>query len=245
MDSVQPSKEKPAMKPIQIHPVSALGCVAVLGAFSMVQKGVSNSGPLNPAPTGETTLTPEQEEILSHVSIVYLDDGQGGLAKTLRFHDVNVQIVNGLGATNGYPTDPTSISPGFTQTNGLGNLIVGYNEPADLFHTGSHNIVVGNYHTYSSFGGLVVGTRNTISGAYSSVTGGLSNTASGLFSSVSGGGENQASGFRCSVSGGVGNVASGRTDSVSGGSNNTAAAVNSTVSGGCNNSTTATCEHIP
>ena len=52
------------------------------------------------------TLTPEQAEILSHLSIVYLDDGQGSTTKTIRISDVNVQIVNGLGVTNGFPPDP-------------------------------------------------------------------------------------------------------------------------------------------
>ena len=59
-------------------------------------------------------LTPEQAEILGHISIVYLDDGQGGQAKTIRLTGVNVQVVNGLDDT--------------TATNGLGNLIVGYHE---------------------------------------------------------------------------------------------------------------------
>ncbi|MBT3432589.1 MAG: hypothetical protein HN435_01620, partial [Nitrospinaceae bacterium] len=39
--------------------------------------------------------------------------------------------------------------------NGLGNLIVGYDENSSNIKTGSHNIVVGPYHTYSSYGGLV------------------------------------------------------------------------------------------
>ncbi len=68
-------------------------------------------------------LTPEQEEILSHMSIEFLDDGQGGMAKTIRFTRVNVQIVNGLGTTNGLPGDdanPIGI------TNGVGNLVIGY-----------------------------------------------------------------------------------------------------------------------
>ncbi len=93
------------------------------------------------------TLTPEQAEILSHQSIVYLDDGQGGTVKTLRISGINVQVVNGLDATNGYPTDPDSIDLMETQTNGLGNLLVGYNEignPNGDDRTGSHNIVVGH-----------------------------------------------------------------------------------------------------
>ena len=66
-------------------------------------------------------LTPEQEEILSLMSIEFLDDGQGGTAKTFRLTGVNLQVVNGLGATNGIPGDPEST---FGTVNGLGNLIV-------------------------------------------------------------------------------------------------------------------------
>src|SRR5215470_8084177 len=74
--------------------------------------------------------------------------------------------------------------------NGLGNLIIGYNEdtigtPND--RTGSHNLVVGKEHAYSSYGGFVTGLRNTISGSYASVSGGEVNTASAHATSVSGG----------------------------------------------------------
>ena len=187
----------------------------------------------------------EQAEILGHMSIVQLPvDNDGNTAKTIRFTGVNVQIVNGLGATNGNPDDPNSlgrVGEPPTSTNALGNLIVGYNEerprPDNLIdiRTGSHNIVVGQRHNYSSFGGLVGGRSNTISGAYSSVSGGSSNEASGFHSSVSGGTSNTASGHWSSVSGGVGNTASGPESSVSGGGRNTASGVASSVSGGDRN----------
>ena len=89
------------------------------------------------------------------MSIVYLDDGHGGTVKTLRINAINVQIVNGLDSTNGYPTDPDSVDPVATVTNGLGNLIVGYNElgnPAGDDRTGSHNVVIGHGNSFSSFG---------------------------------------------------------------------------------------------
>ena len=38
-----------------------------------------------------------------HLSLVDVDDGQGKKVRTLRITGVNVQIVNGLGATNGNP----------------------------------------------------------------------------------------------------------------------------------------------
>ncbi len=155
----------------------------------------------------------------------------------------HVQIVNGLGATNGFPDIPNSVDPAQTTTNGLGNLIVGYNEERVLrpgcvqnparFHcqdlrTGSHNIVDGALNNYTSFGGLVVGNLNTISGPYSSVSGGRNNRASGLSSSVSGGTSHTASGGGSSVSGGgglldgQGNTAEGDFSTVSGGRDVTA-----------------------
>ncbi len=77
-------------------------------------------------------LTQEQQEILGYFSIVQLPDGQGNTLTTIRVSDVNVQIVNGLGATNGNPNDPANLDPTQIFSNGLGNLIVGYDEPLPL-----------------------------------------------------------------------------------------------------------------
>jgi len=139
----------------------------------------------------------------------------------ITFSGVNVHVVNGTGTTNG-------------AVNGLGNLIVGYNELRGTGddRTGSHNIVVGVRQNYSSYGGLVSGDLNTISGVYASVSGGYGNTASGNYASVSGGLSNTASGFSASVSGGYYNTASDYYASVSGGYSNTASGFYSTVSGG-------------
>lgn len=94
------------------------------------------------------------------------------------FSGVNIQIVNGTGTTGG-------------KVNGNGNLIVGYNQPREgnrtTIRTGSHNIIIGDGHEYTSYGGFVAGLSNTISGSYSSVTGGLRNAANGDYSTVNGG----------------------------------------------------------
>jgi hypothetical protein len=145
-------------------------------------------------------------------------DGQ----PTVRFSNVNVQVVDGSGDTDG-------------AVNGRGNLIVGYNENSSDTRTGSHNLIVGDRHSYTSFGGVVFGSNNTISGTYASVTGGVGNTASGGSASVSGGNGNTASGGYASVSGGAANTASGSTASVSGGGNNTASGSSASVSGGFSN----------
>jgi hypothetical protein len=174
------------------------------------------------------------ERKLQHVTSVHGPDGFPELILT----GANLRIVNGLGRTNCGPLfDPIPGCP-----NGLGNLIVGYNEPREVegavldpIRTGSHNIVVGEGHDFSSFGGLVVGFFNTISGEFASVSGGSSNTASGLAAAVSGGFGNTASDDGASVSGGSGNTASEDGASVSGGFANTASGFGASVSGGESN----------
>jgi hypothetical protein len=159
----------------------------------------------------------------------------------------NLHLVNGLGSTGCF--DEQGLIPDCP--NGLGNLIVGYNElrtppepdgskaassePLNV-RTGSHNVVVGLLHNFSRFGGLVVGVSNTISGDFAAVSGGFSNVASGFSSSVSGGGSNQASGSSAVVSGGNFNTAGGEFAAVvSGGFDNTASGFSSSVSGGSGN----------
>ncbi len=174
-------------------------------------------------------------------------------SKTTKFTGCNVYIQSGSGHT----------SDNYTPT-GLGNLTVGYNEERGTgnVRTGSHNLILGDANNYSSFGGIVCGSNNTVSGYYASVTGGDYNTASGIVSSISGGGYNTASYDWCSISGGNGNsasasfaticggyyniatnnwatilggngnVASGTYASVLGGENNNAAGTGSTISGG-------------
>jgi hypothetical protein len=148
----------------------------------------------------------------------------------------NLHLVNGLGSTDCLDEqfEPIPDCP-----NGLGNLIVGYNEPrppdAETIRAGSHNVVVGQEHNFSRFGGLVVGAFNEISGDFASVSGGQRNTASGESSSVSGGGGNRASGERSSVSGGGVNQASGSRSFATGGFGNTASGESSSVIAGDTN----------
>jgi hypothetical protein len=144
----------------------------------------------------------------------------------------NVHIRSGSGATD----DQGGLL-------GAGNLIVGYNEEEPVLNwprTGSHNLVVGRWHGYSSYGGLVAGELNRIDGPASSVSGGISNVASGSHASVSGGSDNVASGEAASVSGGGANMASGPNASVSGGIDNTARGDHASVSGGMINTASGT-----
>lgn len=120
----------------------------------------------------------------------------------------NLHIESGSGKTNG-------------TVNGLGNLIIGYNElrGSGDNRTGSHNLIIGVRNNYRSYGGLVAGYGNEISAPYASVSGGGGNIASEWSSSVSGGHWNNASGLVSSVSGGDNNTASNFASSVSGGNN--------------------------
>ncbi|MGB7292377.1 MAG: hypothetical protein WBD99_09410 [Thermodesulfobacteriota bacterium] len=139
---------------------------------------------------------------------------QGVRGPNLIFEGVNVHIRNKRSST--------------TMVDGLGNLIIGYNEIGDeagLFYpppvrSGSHNLIVGSGHAYSSAGGFVAGYRNTIRNSFSTVTGGFLNVADGEYSSVSGGLLNIAGGEFSAVSGGMQNDTASFASSVAGGSYN-------------------------
>lgn len=123
------------------------------------------------------------QDVLPHLSAEELPvNGSGDTARTIRFTGVNVQVVNGLGATNGNELDPFTADPDMTSVDGTGNLIVGYlgSRIADNGfddRSGSHNLVVGDLHNFSSYGGFVSGQANTISGPYSAVSGGSFSSA--------------------------------------------------------------------
>jgi hypothetical protein len=185
---------------------------------------------------------------LQHNSVLALNNvlSYNASTKAATFTGANVFIVNGQGTT--------------ASANGVGNLVVGYNEPPNpppvFFCTdgqfldqascvaagdvwgntqrllGSHNVVVGKGHSFTRFGGLVVGNTSVINRDFASVSGGEFNIASGISSSVSGGQGNAATGQSSSISGGLGNVATGEISSVSGGGGNNATGQSSSISGG-------------
>jgi hypothetical protein len=164
-------------------------------------------------------FTPAKIAVLNAMALSS-DPSAGGTNTLLTISGVNVQIVNGLGSTE-------------TQ-NGLGNLVVGYNEPrgdGTDSRMGSHNIITGLQNNYASSGGIVGGYGNSLNGLEEFAVG-YFNTASGLASSVSGGESNTASGPYASVSGGYANAANAYCTSVSGGEYNTASGYAAMVSGG-------------
>lgn len=190
-------------------------------------------------------LESENAELRQYVSV-----GTQNGKPVVRFTGVNVQVVDGTGDTYGGPTDP--------QPNGLGNLILGYDEPrqagpflcsdgayttqvdcetnggtwAAIHKSGAHTLVVGGEHNYSQHGGVVLGSENTINSLAASVTGGRLNESTGLYTSVSAGTNNAASGLYASVNGGTDNTASGLAAAVSGGGSNQAIGLGAVASGG-------------
>jgi hypothetical protein len=84
---------------------------------------------------------------------------------TTIFEGTNVQILSGSGGTEG--------------TNGLGNLIIGYNEEGDFItyyervpnRTGSHNLIVGSNNEWTGFGSFVAGYLDIMNGNYCTLLG--------------------------------------------------------------------------
>ncbi len=144
-----------------------------------------------------------------------LSDGVG-TATELTLTGVNLHIVNGLGASDGNPGDPFDENNDAV-TNGLGNLIVGYNESSSNTRNGSHNLVLGIYNSYTGWGGLIAGAANEIDGGWSCVNGGDGNQADGEFSVVSGGHYNTSSSLCSTVSGGINDQATAYYSTSSGG----------------------------
>jgi hypothetical protein len=154
---------------------------------------------------------------------------------TLLFEGMNLQIVNGLGATDGDTGDGPEV-------NGLGNLVVGYDEvrgcggaicPANKY--GSHNLVIGADNMYTSYGSLVVGENNSAFAPYASVVGGYFNDATGWYSTVVGSAGNVAEGNWSSVLGAYTGTASGIHSTAVGGDDASASGGFSTVLGGNHN----------
>jgi len=101
----------------------------------------------------------------------------GMLGPHIIFTGANVHVRNGANAT--------------TTTNSLGNLVLGYNETAQgVARDGSHNLVSGQGNSFRSFGGLVFGTDNLISGQFATVLGGGQNKAIAPYSTVIGSQQN-------------------------------------------------------
>ena len=206
------------MNRLKKSPAAKLITLAAVLLLLVVGQSLATDDKQDQTVKGRIELLEAQVEDLQELLEHFTKDGDD-----VYIEGANLHVVNGLDETG--------------TKNGVGNIIIGYNEErtytgSENFRTGSHMLVVGREHNYSSYGGIVVGLHNTASGEYASVSGGASNEASGENASVSGGAMNTASGSYASVSGGITNKADGPLASVSGGSGNTASGLYASVSGG-------------
>jgi hypothetical protein len=154
------------------------------------------------------------------------------------FDGVNVHVVSGSGETNGTP-------------NGLGNLIVGYNEAPDVLlegdRGGSHNLIMGREHKFLSNDSILhgwgsearahavaifAGDGTVSSSSYSAAIGGRNNIIDAGHGVTIGGFENRVSASYGVAVGGQNNVVTGMQATVTGGDSNTASGNYSSVSGG-------------
>lgn len=151
--------------------------------------------------------------------------------QTWTLEGLNLQVVNGEGSSYG-------------SSNGLGNLILGYNEEEGGHHepngnlaageirSGSHNLILGAGHTFASNGAFVGGYNNTSLSDGASLLSGQASLAIGTWSAVLGGLDNRAMAPLSCISGGHSNTASGERSSVSGGLLNESAGVATSILGG-------------
>jgi hypothetical protein len=160
------------------------------------------------------------QDLQSYVSV---DDTTNPSRPVVMISGANLQVTNGLGST--------------LSTNGVGNILVGYDEsmlglcyivPAnmeDLYDatacansgglwlgtvatkTGSHNLIVGDRHAYTAYSSIVSGTANFSTAKGASIIGGAYNSGVGAYSATIGGILNHAEGRRSTVTGGATNTA--------------------------------------
>ena len=165
------------------------------------------------------------------------------LEDVTQFFSVDSNIINNMDGphlivtgANFHIRDGTGMT--YSQTpSGVGNLVVGYNESGTVpvQRGGAHNLIIGEFHSFSGTGGIVAGFLNSIAGRSSTVSGGDHNTASADFAAISGGSDGIASGGASAISGGTRGTASGNWSSISGGDENTASGTYSSVTGGSDN----------
>lgn len=141
-------------------------------------------------------------------------------SKSVVFTGVNVQIRNGAGATDG-------------DTDGTGNLIIGWNESdEDDGRTGSHNLIVGSHHDWTGHSGIATGVDHDLLTDAGATLGGEGNAVSGHGAVLIGGQDNEADGPGSVGVGGAENRLAGELSSTIGGYRNDAEGAYALVLGG-------------
>jgi hypothetical protein len=161
-------------------------CIPVTAGQPVTSGGTSTV----PSCTGGTTPV---------LAPTYVSSGVGG-KPTVEFQSVNLQIISGSGSTAGV-------------VNGEGNLVIGYAEnTGNRPRTGSNNLIVGSENGWTSFGGIVGGQSNQLTGKYATVFG-ANDVASGAWTFLAGE-HNRASGLGSSILGGDGNAATANCQAI-------------------------------
>lgn len=168
----------------------------------------------------QTTVNNQRDYVRDLEALLSVStDDQGNPA--LIVSGANFHINNGSGLTG--------------IVNGVGNLVIGYDEEQTSFDdfcsngelddepacldanetwgisqkTGSHNIVVGSRHSYTQHSGIVAGFNNSLTGSESVMLGGTINLNRGFRSTIVGGSFNEAGDFFSNIFGGSENTAFG------------------------------------
>lgn len=121
-------------------------------------------------------------------------------------------------------------------TDDTGNLIIGYNEDITLgdgsLRTGSHNLIIGMDHRYTSWGTIVHGTGHHTSNHNAAAIGGAQNRPQGVGSVIVSGSENIVSSSQAVILGGTFNQATGSHSMIAGGESNVTHAYGTSIMGG-------------
>jgi hypothetical protein len=142
-------------------------------------------------------------QLLNQYVTVDLAAENGVKGPNITFHGANIHIVSGYGATN----DPVT---------GLGNLIVGYNEPdagnpffppPTNYRFGSHNLILGeqNWFSLASYASFVGGKNNKARSDHAFLGTGEQNQALASFAAIVGGEVNEVKAPISSILGGQNN----------------------------------------
>ena len=157
---------------------------------------------------------------------IELDDANKNVIVT----NANLHIRSGSGTTNG-------------TTNGYGNVIIGYNEDTNgnKQRGGSHNLILGQEHSYTSYGSILSGTNHTVNAVHASSIGGdsniIGNNAPNAVAIAGQSNQFASSGtaFYAATLGGQGNKVNGRYAAAVAGQNNTVTGTHAASVGGGGN----------
>jgi hypothetical protein len=213
---------------------------ALESALTALQARVSSLEAANSSLEGQVAAlenqlaTSQVMALESYLRVDLVSDARGPLVE---LSGVNLQLINGQNSTD--------------TANGLGNLILGYDEANSTgrwfctlgadpdthvpISDESSCIAVGAEWTDTGFKSgshnLVVGSGHNYS-RWGGLVAGRNNTIHNDYAGIGGGYNNSASGQYSNVSGGQGNSATGQYANVFGGFHNSASGANSSISGG-------------